>query len=358
MHVLILENRINIDNLVLKLKQNKNIDLIFASQDAICSLEAVTKIPVESDEVSEVLDFVLANEIGFVFVLSSKAQSTEIIELLEMNSIQFFGSSQEQFEYLLSRANTKKMIYKNKIPTTKYSAFEKQSMAIEWCRNAEFPIEILTDLKDEIKMKLEADTFLKAQKAVDEVYDSGYNKVLLQEVVDGLHFSSYFLTDSSSHIYLADFYKEGNLTICPDYRISSQLRDEIYRNYYLKILNSLNYGFKPFCGVLKFDFILDGECLYLNDVASSFKPSDFQIILEILDVDVFNLFSSLSTGALEDFEGCNLLKNEYVASISVAAGENFEENECVKYIKINNEKTVKTAIATTVNRSCEYLNEM
>ena len=70
------------------------------------------------------------------------------------------------------------------------------------------------------------------------------------------------------------------------------------------------------------------------------------------------MFSSLSTGALEDFEGCNLLKNEYVASISVAAGENFEENECVKYIKINNEKTVKTAIATTVNRACEYLNEM
>ena len=358
MHILILENNINIDNLVLQIKKNKNVGLIFASQDADCTLDEITKIPFESDEVSEILDFALANEIGFVFVLSSKALSTEIIELLEMNSIQAFGSSQEQFEYFLSRTNTKKLIYKNKILTPKFSSFEKQNMAIDWCKTAPFPIEILSDYKDEIKLKFQVDTFLKAQNALDKLYDEGYSKVVLQNSVDGKHFTSYFLTDSSSHIHLANLYKENGLIICPDFRISSQLKDTIFYDYYLKILNSINYDFKPFCGVLKLDFVLDGKNLYLNDVAASFKPSDFQIILEMLDVDVFDLFSSLSTGALEDFEGCELLKNQYIAAISAPYDAFRDENDNVKYLKINEKKMIKTAFSSTVNGACGSINEI
>lgn len=359
MHVLILENNINIDNLVLKLQENENIGLIFASQDAICNIEEVTTVDADSDEVAELLDFALANEIGFVFALSSKSQSSELKEIFELNGINVFGSSQIQFENLLSRCATKKMIYKNKIPISKFAVFEKQNLALDWCKTAEFPIIIKSDMKDEIRQNFYVDTYLKAQEIIEKLFEQGFEKIVVEQEKQGHCFTSYFLTDSISHVHLANLYKNKNLRVCPDFQVSQKMQDEIFENFYLRILDALNYENEPFSGILKLDFeVIDNE-LFLNDVTAKFKTSDFILLLNALDVDIFDLLSSVSSGVLEDYEGCMLLKDNYFACIEKEEAQPlFDDDDNVECIELNNRKFVYLAEASTVNRACGYLDEV
>ena len=131
-----------------------------------------------------------------------------------------------------------------------------------------------------------------------------------------------------------------------------------FNDYYLKVLNSLNYNFEPFYGIIKLDFVIIDDELYLNDVGANFNIADFQMLLEILDVDIFDLFSSVSTGALEDFEGCMLLKDNYFASLQTNEMQPlFEDDDNIECIELGNSKFLYLSQASTVNRACEYLDE-
>lgn len=359
MHVLILENNINIDNFVLNLKENNDIDFIFVSQDAICNIDDVIKLDIDSDEVSELLEFSLANEIGFVFAFSLKSQNTELKEVFELNGINVFASSQIQFEKLLSRSNIKKLIYKNKIPALKFAIFEKQNMATDWCKTADYPIIITTDMKDEIKESFYVDTQLKAVEIIENLFEKNYEKILIEQATFGHNFTCYYLTDSNTHIHLGNFYKDKKMTVCPDFQIFEDKQNIIFNDFYLKILNSLNYNCEPFSGIIKLDFIMQNNELFLNDVGATFNTTDFQILLNILDVNIFDLLSSLPTNCLEDFENCDLLKDNYIATIETNE-ENplFKDDDNVELIKIRNNNFLYLAQASTVNRACEYLNEI
>ena len=359
MHVLILENNINIDNLVLKLQENPNIGLIFASQDAICNIEDVTTVDADSDEVAELLDFALANEIGFVFALSSKAQSSELKEIFEMNGINVFASSQFQFENLLSRCATKKMIYKNKIPIPKFAVFEKLNLALDWCKTANFPIIIKSDMKDERRQNFYVDTYLKAQEIIENLFEQGFEKIVAEQEKEGHCFTVYYLTDSISHVHIANFYKNKDLRVCPDFQISQKMQDDIFANFYLKVLDAINFDSEPFSGVLKLDFeVIDNELL-LSDVTAKFKTTDFIVLLNALDVDIFDLLSSISTGVLEDYEGCMLLKDNYFAYVEKEEPQPlFDDDDNVECIELNTNKYMYLAEASTVNRACGYLDEI
>ena len=78
-----------------------------------------------------------------------------------------------------------------------------------------------------------------------------------------------------------------------------------------------------------------------------------------MDVNIFDLLSSVSTGALEDFEGCNLIKDNYFASLVTEKEQPlFEEDDNIECIELRNDKFVYLSQASTVNRACEYLDEI
>ena len=86
--------------------------------------------------------------------------------------------------------------------------------------------------------------------------------------------------------------KDKKMTICPDFQIFENTQHIIFNDFYLKLLNSLNYNCDPFSGIIKLDFIMINNELFLNDIGTNFNITDFQILLNILDVNIFLYFST------------------------------------------------------------------
>ena len=87
-------------------------------------------VDIREDAVDELLIFALKNEIDLTVAISQKAIAADIVETFQANSQDIFAPSAKSAEFALSRANSKRFLYKNHVPTPRFGIFEKASIAL------------------------------------------------------------------------------------------------------------------------------------------------------------------------------------------------------------------------------------
>ena len=299
--------------------------------------EFATCLDIREDAISELLEYVMENEIDITIPISKKTLKTDIVEVFNKNNLQIFAPSKNAFEIISDKVSIKKTLYKLRIPTPKFGIFEKQNVALDYTKNLKAPFVAKTN-------EPSSAVILTAQKTAKNIIESMFaqkdQKVLIEDYIWGTPFTYYTITDGYKALPIGSsiLYKhslEGNggqltkgMGACiPNYKLSLDNEYFIMDNIVYPILEAIEMGGSPYLGILAVNAILteDGNIQVLG-FDTFLQDCDTSAILELLDTDMLNLIEACIIGSFSD-EYDFIPQKELFATSLVLFSKNKDNNE-------------------------------
>lgn len=379
-------------SLAKKLSQTEGIGEIFVAPGNIAIKEFATVVDIREDSVSELVEFAIKQEINLTVATSEKAIKADIESSFQANNQMIFAPSVESAKICLYKSFGKKFMYKNHVPCTRFGIFEKQNLAIDYLKNAKMPIVVKTDEHQGTKGVLVCQNSQIASQFIEDLFESGEKKVILEEYAFGHEFSFYVVTDGYRAVPLGSVanYKyslEGNGGLitpgigafAPDYKITNQIERKVLQQIIYPTLNALAKMQTPYVGIFGVDCVLTSdEHIFALEFNSFLAEPDCQVILALLEDNLFNIMQACAVGSFaDDYESIEMADNYAVSCVlssgkkkdSIITGlENLDEetevahfntrkNEYLEYVT-NGERTISlTRTARTLSRAVENLYE-
>lgn len=291
-------------------KLAKNNEVFVAPGSAMMK-EFATLVDIREDSVSELLDFVLENDIDITIPVSKKSLKSNIVESFSKNHQQIFAPSLGAVQTIFDKSFVKKMLYKLKIPTPKFGIFEKQNMAMDYIKNQKAPFVLKTN-EDSSAVIL---TSQKSAKIIaDSIFAQENQKIIVEDYVWGTPFSFYAITDGykalplgSSIIYKHSLSGEGGqltsgMGACvPNYKLSIENEYYIMDNVVYPLIEYFENNNKPYMGILSVNGILSDEgSIQILGFESFFNDADASALLDIINADLLCLMESCIIGYFSD----------------------------------------------------------
>lgn len=352
--------------------------------------ENYTNVDLREDDLTGLLKFALENEISLTVPVSELALKSDIVSFFMSNGQSIFGPVKEACNIALNKAAGKKFLYKIHAQTSKFGVFDKQQMAEDWLRTANFPVTIKCFESNNIGDRLVCPTVSLAGQFLENLFSRGESGVLLEEYVFGHNFTVYFVTDGYSSLPFAvvgnyKFLEDGDGGILtngsgcyvPDYRVSELVVQRV-QNVVRNALVSLDKKGEPYVGILGVECVMTGEDkFYINEFKPFLQDFDAASVLNLLDENLIKLFTACIEGLFSDeYEQIKINDLSSVAAVvsSRSGGKYISGFELVddiknfgfinvkkgldgKYITGQNEVFVLTRTASTLTRALNYLYE-
>ena len=317
-------------------KLAKNNEVFVAPGSAMMK-EFATLVDIREDSVSELLDFVLENDIDITIPVSKKSLKSNIVESFSKNHQQIFAPSLGAVQTIFDKSFVKKMLYKLKIPTPKFGIFEKQNMAMDYIKNQKAPFVLKTN-EDSSAVIL---TSQKSAKIIaDSIFAQENQKIIVEDYVWGTPFSFYAITDGykalplgSSIIYKHSLSGDGGqltsgMGACvPNYKLSIENEYYIMDNVVYPLIEYFENNNKPYMGILSVNGILSDEgSIQILGFESFFNDADAWALLDIINADLLCLMESCIIGSFSD-EVEFIPQNDMTATSLVLTCTNKENSE-------------------------------
>ena len=258
-------------------------------------------IDILPDNAQELIEFVQANEMSLTLICDEDLIQTNIANEFIEAGLDIFAPCGGVLRILNSKIQTKKFIYKNKIPTPRFQFFEKSQAALDYIRKNPLPVFIKSDVSNAAPTCV-ATTFSRAKEAVENIFNCGAKKILTEEYLWGKEFCVYTICDGSKVLALGEIAKFQNSFAA----LGADFLDEKDREQVSKSINTIfvaiskEYG--GYLGIMGFNFIKANAKIYLLGFETFFKDIDVQIMLQSLGQNWDKLFISALSGRLnEDF---------------------------------------------------------
>ena len=131
--------------IIKKLKENQSIETIYAlpgnggiAADAVC-------VDIGAKEIEKIAEFAVQKQIDLAVVAPDDPLVMGAVDLLRARGIKTFGPDQKAAIIEGSKAFSKDLMKKYKIPTASYETFSDPAAAIAYLETAEAPIVIKAD---------------------------------------------------------------------------------------------------------------------------------------------------------------------------------------------------------------------
>ena len=261
----------------------------------------------------ELKDFALANEMSLTILCEKESILSPITTEFSEAGLSIFAPDSEH-KIITSKIWAKKFIYKNKIPTPRFQFFEKPQAAIDYVRKNKFPIVIKPDTIGALGTRI-CETFGAAKSAIEEFFDNGFKKILIEEFIWGKEFIVYTICDGYNPLILCEISKYQNTfaSLGVDFlndKEKESLKDKIITPF----VNTLSKENGEYLGILGFNFIKSNEKISLIGITPFFKDIDAQIAIKGVKEDWGKLFESAISGTLcTDFAKTNLTQDYVLA---------------------------------------------
>lgn len=373
-----------------KMSALEEISEVFVAPGNDAMKEFATIIDIREDNVKELLEFALENAIDLTISTSEAAIKNDVAALFQQNNQMIFAPDRASANICLSKSAGKKFMYKTRIPCPKFGIYDKPNLAIDYARKSNMPVVVKTDFHQHYNSVLVCNSFSVAKQFIEELFDSGEDKVIIEDYVYGHEFSFYVITDGYHAIPLgsAATYKwelEGNGGLItsgmgaftPDYKVSQQVERKILNQIIYPALNTLARHQTPYVGILGVDLIIDDEeNLSAIEFNSFLKSPECQGILANLNENIYHLFQACVVGSFaDDYEqidisdgyaaSCVLLSRKKESIIeglddlndtTQIAHFNTKKNKYLEYETTNIGRTLTvTTTARTLSRAVELL---
>ena len=293
---------------------------------------------IELDTQEDIQDFCEANAINLVLITDEDYINAGLQELLSAQNISVLAPSSEAISICASKAVAKKFMYKNKIQTPRFQVIEKPNLALDIIKNLEAPMVARVDTHNFKECSLAFETMSQGQKIINDFFNSGNKRIILEDYIEGKNFSTWVISDGYSARIIGSSAKYQNDISCfePDF-INEELKEKIKKEFISPTISALLEEDEEYIGVLGFDFILrqDGE-LFLLGYNSFFDDINVDFFTHGFELNWAEVFDSIIVGDVflkYDFKP----KTKFMLSIRQIE----DGKEKIEFIQTNTKENLK-----------------
>jgi phosphoribosylamine--glycine ligase len=194
-------------------------------------------------------------------------------------------------------------------------------MALTFVSTINYPIAIRADKKFESEMPYSIAQDLKeARKILKELFKQkflavGKSRVTIEEMIEGHQFTINFICDGSRALSLLpvqgyrdpldqDIYFDRG-AYAPTPLITDQVMYKIRHSIINPLMQGLQDDGRPYTGILALDLAMDihdGLQVKLVQCRSNFADSDAQVVLPLLDEDLYEVYSASANHDLSNYK--------------------------------------------------------
>ena len=243
-----------------------------------------------------------------------------IVDRFEAEGLRVFGPSKAAAILEGSKAFSKDLMKKYKIPTAEYTTVDSPEAAYRYLENAKFPLVLKADGLALGKGVLICGTLAEAKAGVREIMedkkfgDSG-SRMVIEEFLTGREISVLSFVDGKTIRLMASAMDHkragdgdtgpntggmGNFTPSPFYteEIDAICREKIYQ----RTVDAMAAEGRPFKGVIFFGLILTAEGPKVLEYNARFGDPEAQVVLPRMKNDLLDVIDACIDGTLDEVE--------------------------------------------------------
>lgn len=304
--------------LALRLRENKEVDLIYALPGNGGIAKIATCVPIGAKEIDEIVAFARSHDVGFAVVAQDDPLVLGAVDALHAAGIPCFGPDAKAAIIEGSKAFAKRLMQKYGIPTASCALFTQQEEAIAYLKAAQFPIVIKADGLALGKGVIIAETFEQAKGAVHSMlsekrFGSSGDTVVIEEFLTGPEVSVLALTDGHTVAPLVscmdhkraldgDFGPNtgGMGAVAPNPYYTGQVARECMERIYLPTIHAMKEEGRAFKGCLYFGLMLTKKGPMVIEYNCRFGDPETQAVLPLLKTDLFTLLKAVEEEKLSE----------------------------------------------------------
>lgn len=278
-------------------------------------------IQVDTNDIHRLLEIAIARNIHLTIVGEPRLFNQGIVDLFKKNGKLILGPTKAAAQLEASNAFAKDFIYRNEIPGSRFVCFDNQVIAEAFLERATFPLRICADnqFQENKAAKIVGDS-VEAKKILKTMFKTKFlsrkiSKVIFEEVLEGPKLTINTICDGNRGLSLlpvqpyrdncqVDSYHDMG-AYAPTPILTGDLMKEIREKIINPTIEALKKEGRAYTGLLAFDLILDTKNQLspkLLNYRTCFADSDAQVVLPLLDEDLFELFLAAANNDLSFYQ--------------------------------------------------------
>lgn len=323
---------------------------VFVAPGSVVMQDFATCLDIREDSISELLDFVLENDVELTIPISIKSINTNIVEVFQKNNQEIFAPSEFAAKQVFDKIGVKKLLYKLRIPTPKFGIFEKQNVAMDYIKNLKNPFVVKTPEKSSSVILTSKNT---AKTVLDAAFLQKNQKVLIEDYIWGTPFVFYVISDgykalpiTSSILY--EHSLEGNggqltdgMGACvPNYKFTLDNEEFMMSNVVYPLLDYLEVNKAPYLGILGIKGVLsEAGDIQIVGFEPFFQNCDSAAAISLMEEDLIKLMQSCIVGSFSDEYDYIAQKDCYASSVVLNCNSKINKENVISGIENLDELT-------------------
>lgn len=306
--------------LVWKLAQSPRVEKIYCAPGNGGISKLAECVPIKATDIEAVVRFSKETAIDLVVVAPDDPLVAGMVDALEEAGIRAFGPRKNAAVLEGSKAFSKELMKKYRIPTASYEIFENSGEAIEYLKTQKYPSVVKADGLALGKGVIIAQDFEEAREAVksimeDKVFGSAGSKVVIEEFMTGPEVSVLAFTDGKTVIPMvsAQDHKRaldndqglntgGMGTFSPSRIYTADIDQFCMENIFKPTIDAMNKEGREFKGILFFGLMLTPEGPRVLEYNARFGDPETQVVLPRLENDLLEIFEAILDEKLDTLD--------------------------------------------------------
>lgn len=314
--------------------------------------KVVECLDIDTNDIDRLLEVAIARNVNLTIVGESKLFSRGIVDKFRLAQKAIFGPTQAASLVESSNLFAKKLIIENNIPSAKFVAFDHLDIALAYINSCNFPVMIRADkiYQSDIPA-VRAEDFKTARRLLKEMFKTKFlsketPRVIIEEVINGHEFTINTICDGERALSLppVQAYRDSEMDHYSDrgaYAPTPILNDNLMYKVRTMIIDpvmkALRDNNSPYTGLLAFDITLDsdeGMRPKLVQLRTNLADSDAQVVLPLLDEDIFELFTASAKSDLSFYkDGLHKFLGSAL-SVNIVAGDRAENTTPIHSLEL------------------------
>ena len=306
--------------IIKKLKENPEIEEIFAIPGNGGIAADATCLDIAATDIDKIVEFAYFNVINFAVVAPDDPLVLGCVDALENHGIPCFGPNADAAIIEGSKIFSKDLMKKYGIPTAEYATFTNIDDAIVYVETCKIPIVIKADGLALGKGVIIAETRDEARSAVismmqDMKFGKSGAQIVIEEFLEGPEVTVLSFTDgktlvpmisSMDHKRALDGDKGLNTggmgVIAPNPYYTKEIADECMEKIFLPTMAAMNAEGRTFKGCLYFGLMLTADGPKVIEYNCRFGDPETQVVLPLLETDLLTIMKACRFETLDELE--------------------------------------------------------
>lgn len=304
--------------LVSKLQESLRVGKIYCAPGNPGIAEIAECVTIDMNDNAALVEFAVRHKIDLTVVGPEVYLVNGIVDAFNAKGLKIFGPSQSAARIEGSKAFSKYLMEKYKIPTAGFAVFTDAEEAKTYIKKQGAPVVVKADGLAAGKGVVVALTLEEALAAVDmimcdNVFGAAGNRVVIEEFLVGEEASILAFTDGKTIIPMvaAQDHKRvydndqgpntgGMGAYAPAPVVTSAISEQVMREVLQPTVDAMNKEGCPYCGCLYAGLIMTTAGPKVIEFNARFGDPETQVVLPLLDSDLVTIMEACIDGTLAD----------------------------------------------------------